>query len=110
MPLSIGYRMPKRAVSVTLDADNLVWLRAQAGARRNVSRIVNELVGEARAAGRRFGAVTRSVAGTVDLRRFDPAAADQEVRARFDAALCRRSGAPARPGQSDGKPRSSGSR
>ena len=89
--------MPKRAVSVTLDVDNLVWLRAQAGGRRNVSRIVNELVGEARSAGRRFGDATRSVAGTVNLRNFDPAAADQEVRALFDAALRRRPAAPPRP-------------
>ena len=109
MPLSIGCRMPKRAVSVTLDADNLVWLRAQAGARRNVSRIVNELVGEARAAGRRFGVATRSVAGTVDLRRFDPAAADQEVRKLFDAAPCARRPASAGPSRSGSKRRPSGS-
>lgn len=89
--------MPKRAVSVTLDVDNLVWLRAQAGAGRNVSRIVNELVGEARAAGRRFGATQRSVAGTVDLRQFDPAAAHREVRALFGAALGDRSAARIRP-------------
>ena len=63
--------MPKRAVSVTLDVDNLIWLRAQAGAGRNVSRIVNELVSEARAVGRRFGAATRSVAGKVALRGYD---------------------------------------
>ena len=85
----------KRAVSVTLDADNLVWLRAQAGGRRNVSRIVNELVGEARAAGRRFGAATRSVAGTVDLRHFDPSAADQDLRKLFVTAP--RSGGERRP-------------
>ncbi len=95
--------MPKRAVSVTLDVDNLVWLRAQANAGRNVSRIVNELVGEARAAGRRFGAATRSVAGTVDLRHFDPTAADQGVRKLVDAAPCERQPASARPAGSDGK-------
>lgn len=72
--------MPKRAVSVTLEVDNLVWLRAQAGGGRNVSRIVNELVGEARAAGRRFGAATRSVAGTVDLANYELGAADRESR------------------------------
>lgn len=73
--------MPKRAISVTLDVDNLVWLRAQAGTGRKVSRIVNELVSEARAVGRGFGTSARSVAGTVDLRNYDPAAADREVRA-----------------------------
>ena len=101
--------MPKRAVSVTLDVDNLVWLRAQSGGGRNVSRIVNELVGEARAAGRRFGAATRSVAGTVDLRHFDPAAADREVRKLFDATPPVRRSASARPARSDGKRLPSGS-
>ena len=79
--------MPKRAVSVTLDVDNLTWLRAQGGAGRNVSRIVNELVSEARAVGRRFGAATRSVAGTVDLRNYDPAAANREIRALVNGTL-----------------------
>ena len=72
--------MPKRAVSVTLDVDNLVWLRAQAGGGRNVSRIVNALVSEARAVGRHFGATTRSVAGTVHLDNYEPGAADRDLR------------------------------
>lgn len=70
--------MPKRAISVTLDVDNLTWLRAQAGGGRHVSRILNELAGEARAAGRRFGVPMRSIAGTVDLRDYDPAAGPAE--------------------------------
>ena len=86
--------MPKRAVSVTLDVDNLIWLRAQAGAGRNVSRIVNELVSEARAVGRRFGASTRSVAGTIDLRNYNPAAADREIRALINGARRGRLAAP----------------
>ena len=79
--------MAKRAVSMTLDTDNLIWLRAQAGPGGSVSRIVDDLVGEARAGGRRLGTAARSVAGTVDLRNFDPATADRELRALFDAAL-----------------------
>lgn len=86
--------MPKRAVSVTLDVDNLIWLRAQAGAGRNVSRIVNELVGEARAVGRRFGAAVRSVVGTVDLCNYDPAAADREVRALLNGVRRGKAAAP----------------
>ena len=69
-----------------MDMDNLIWLRAQAGRRGSVSRIVDDLVGEARAGGRRIGTAARSVAGTVDLRNFDPAAADCELRALFDTA------------------------
>lgn len=99
--------MPKRAVSVTLDIDNLIWLRAQAGAGRNVSRIVNELVGDARAAGRRFGAATRSVAGTVDLRRFDPPAAERDMGTLFDAEPCSRRAASEPPARSGGKRRPS---
>ena len=95
--------MPKRAVSVTLDVDNLIWLRAQAGAGRNVSRIVNELVSEARAVGRRFGAATRSVAGTVDLRSYDPAAADREIRALLNGVRRGKSSAPGRPGPAESR-------
>ena len=93
--------MPKRAVSVTLDVDNLIWLRAQAGAGRNVSRIVNELVSEARAVGRRFGAATRSVAGTIDLRNYDPVAADREIRALLNGVRRGKSAAPGRPGPAE---------
>lgn len=84
---SYSHRMAKRAVSMTLDTDNLLWLSAQAGPGGSVSRIVDDLVGEARASGRRLGTAARSVAGTVDLRNFDPATADRELRALFDAAL-----------------------
>ena len=79
--------MAKRAVSMTLDTDNLIWLRAQAGPAGSVSRIVDDLVGEARAGGRRLRSAPRSVAGTVGLRNFDPTGADRELRALFDAAL-----------------------
>ena len=79
--------MSKRAISLTLDTDNLIWLRAQAGPGGSVSRIVDDLVGEARVGGRRLGTAARSVAGTVDLRNFDPAGADRELRAVFDTAL-----------------------
>ena len=72
---------------MTLDTDNLIWLRAQAGPGGSVSRIVDRLVGEARAGGRRLGTTARSVAGTVVLRNFDPATADRDLRALFDGAL-----------------------
>jgi hypothetical protein len=76
--------MPRRPLSVTLDADNLLWLRAQAGSTRSVSRIVDELVAEARASGKNRGAGPVSVVGTVDLLNFDPVSADRELRSFFD--------------------------
>lgn len=79
--------MPKRAISITLNTDNLTWLRAQAGPDHSVSRIVDELVSRARGDRWRSDTITRSVAGTVRLRDFEPEAADREVRALFDAAL-----------------------
>lgn len=72
---------------MTLDTDNLTWLRAHAGPDRSVSRIVDDLVSEARVSQRRPGATARSVAGTVDLTNFDPEAADRDVHALFDTAL-----------------------
>lgn len=81
------HRMPRRGVSVTLDSDNLLWLRAQAGPGRSVSRIVDDLVGEARARGRRADAAPRSVAGTIDLGDFNPEAADLDLRTLFDVSL-----------------------
>lgn len=72
---------------MTLDTDNLLWLRAQAGPGRSVSRLVDDLVSDARRGGLRPDARVRSVAGTVDLRNFDPEAANRDVRALFDTAL-----------------------
>jgi hypothetical protein len=82
--------MTRRAISVTLDGDNLTWLRGRAGAAgvRSVSELLNQLVTAARQAG--HGA-SRSVIGTIDL---DPADlglehADAAVRALFDASVAR---------------------
>ena len=76
--------MPRRPLSVTLDSDNLLWLRAQAGPYRSISRIVDGLVGEARASGRHRAQTARSVVGTVNLSGFDPVATDREIRSLFD--------------------------
>ena len=83
--------MLKKAVSVTLGADNLVWLRARAGATgvRSLSELLDQLVTQARAAGSVGPA--RSVVGTVDIDSGDPLleGAAQAVRATFDASLRR---------------------
>jgi hypothetical protein len=77
----------RKALSVTLDADNLLWLRGQAAAtsRGNVSAVLNRIVEEARLSGRTEPAAIRSVAGSIDLPEDDPdlATADAYVRSLF---------------------------
>jgi hypothetical protein len=83
----------RRAVSVTIDEDNLLWLKAQAAAtaKGSVSEILDRLVGEARAEGRTGAAAIRSVAGTIDLPSDDPdlEEASSYVRILFDQSLRR---------------------
>lgn len=83
--------MAKQAISVTLEADNLTWLRGRAGAAglRSVSELLDQLVAAARASGR--GGVARSVVGTIDIDASDPwlAGADDVLHAMFDASLGR---------------------
>lgn len=83
--------MSKKAISVTLETDNLVWLKARAGAMglRSVSELLDDLVTEARATG--LAGPSRSVVGTIDIASSDPALenADAAVRTLFDASLAR---------------------
>ena len=83
----------KRAISVTIDEDNLLWLKGQAGASDSgsVSEVVDRLVREARIGGRTDAAAIRSVVGSVDLPRDDEdlAGADAYVREVFDRSLGR---------------------
>lgn len=66
--------MPKHGVSVTLGADNLLWLRTQAaaGKRRSLSEALDLLVTEARLAGRVADGAMTTVVGTIDLASDDP--------------------------------------
>jgi hypothetical protein len=83
--------MGKQAISVTLDADNLTWLKGRAGATgvRSVSELLDQLVSAARASGQ--VGPSRSVVGTIDVAGGDPwlEAADEAVRGMFDASLRR---------------------
>jgi len=83
--------MPKMPVSVTLDAENLLWLRARATGtkRRSLSDLLDEIVTAARVGAR--GASIRSVVGTVDLPADDPGLerAKASIRAEFEASLAR---------------------
>jgi len=83
--------MPKQAISVTLQVDNLTWLkgRARAGGARSVSDALDRLVTEARA--RAGGVEIRSVKGTIDIDPSDPLldTADEYIRALFAESLAR---------------------
>ena len=74
--------MTKQAISVTLEADNLTWLRGRAGAAglRSVSQLLDQLVSDARKAGRVGPA--RSVIGTVEIPASDPMLDGADAAAR----------------------------
>jgi len=83
--------VPKQAISVTLDTDNLTWLKGRAGATglRSVSELLDQLVTAARDSGR-IGP-SRSVVGTIDIDASDPLleGADEVVRGMYEASLRR---------------------
>ena len=83
--------MAKHAISVTLDVDNLTWLKGRAGAAgvRSVSELLDQLVTAARASGQ--GGPSRSVVGTIDVDASDPflEGADEVVRAMFETSVGR---------------------
>ena len=83
----------RRPISVTIDEDNLLWLKAQAAAtgRGSVSAVLDRLVAEARAEGRTIMNAVKSVAGTIDLPSEDPDldGAPAYARELFDRSLRR---------------------
>ena len=83
--------MPKLPISVTLEAENLLWLRARATAtkRRSLSDLLDEIVTAARVSA--HGHSIRSVVGTVDLPPDDPDLkhARASLRAELEASLAR---------------------
>jgi hypothetical protein len=84
--------MPKKAVSLTLDEVNLLWLkgRARVLAGGSLSAAVDQLIDEARAG--RLGAAeaSRSVVGTIDVPDDTVlAAAASEMRGLFEMSLAR---------------------
>ena len=85
--------MPKRPISVTLDVDNLLWLKGQtaSGKRRSLSDTLDAVVTAART-GARGDLTSRSVVGTVDIAADDSGLneADAYVRAELEASVTRR--------------------
>ena len=84
--------MPKQPVSVTLERENLLWLRGRVagGRRRSLSDVLDTLIRQARQDGLAAGE-GRSVVGTIDIAPDDPGLdrADALVRAEFEASLQR---------------------
>jgi hypothetical protein len=84
--------MPKKAMSVTLDVANVMWLKGRARlSGGNVSDALDKLITHARTGGGvPLAAANSSVVGMVDLS-DDPllAKADGAVRAWFDEYLSR---------------------
>jgi hypothetical protein len=83
--------MPKQAISLTLDVDNLTWLKGRVGAAgvRSVSELLDQLVTSARTAGQT--GPSRSVVGTIDIDPSDPMLeqADEIVRGMYQTSLRR---------------------
>lgn len=77
-------------VSVTLDEDNLLWLRGRlvAEERRSLSEMIDEILTEVRTSGRR-ASPSRSVVGTVDIAASDPLLqeADTYIGRLFESSL-----------------------
>ena len=83
--------MGKQAISVTLDADNITWLKGRVGASdlRSVSELLDRLVTAARQRG--DTGPGRSVVGTIDIDESDLAldAADAAVHQLFERSFAR---------------------
>ena len=83
--------MPKKAVSLTLDEANLLWLRGRGHGQGNLSAAVDDLITAARAGRLGVPAAVRSVVGSIDIAAGDPRleGADQAIRDLFAASLAR---------------------
>ena len=83
--------MPKKAVSLTLEEANLLWLKGRGYGQGNLSAAIDDLITAARAGRLGTPAPARSVVGTIDLAADDPRLerADRAVRDLFAASLAR---------------------
>jgi hypothetical protein len=86
--------MGKKAISVTLRPENLLWLRGQAHAssRQSVSETLDALISEARAGGLGRPGTVKSVVGSIRIRASDPALtqADAAIRRLFSPSAAAR--------------------
>lgn len=83
----------RKPVSVTLDQDNIIWLKGQALAstRGSLSDVLDRLVTRARLEGRTDGGTIRSVVGTIDFSDDDESLAEMDafVRSCFEESFQR---------------------
>ena len=83
--------MAKSPISLTLEENNLLWLRGRTAAAgfRSISETLDRLVTEARTSGKLADISVRSVAGTIDIAPSDPLleGADAMIREHFEASL-----------------------
>ena len=83
--------MPKQPLSVTLDRDNLLWLRGRVaiGKQKSLSEALDDILTAARLGGDSSDA--RSVVGTIDIAADDAALehADEYIRTEVSASLAR---------------------
>ena len=92
--INIVYTMSvRKAISVTLQTDNVLWLKGQAAAtaRGSLSEVLDQLVTEAREGGRVQHAAIRSVKNSIDLPDDDPRLelADAYIRSAFEQSIRR---------------------
>ena len=80
----------RKAISITLSEDNLLWLRGQAARtlKGSVSEVLDSIVRNARSSGGAAPESVKSVAGTIDLPDDDPNLehADSYIRSVFSAS------------------------
>ena len=102
----------RKAISITLSQDNLLWLKGQAAqsSRKSVSELLDQIVTDARGAGWADSASVRSVVGTVDLPEDDSdlETADAYIRTLFSTSA--RQPMVVRERRQSGRPRKAGSR
>lgn len=80
--------MGKKAITVTLEADNLTWLRGRArAATPSVSETLDRLIASVRKSG--GAGEKRSVVGTISIAPGDPALVSADLRyGRSSPAVC----------------------
>jgi hypothetical protein len=82
----------KKPISITVEAENLMWLKGQAAVRTkgNVSELIETLIRDARTGGQMDPAAITSVVGSIDLPDDDALGeADSYVKAMFERSLTR---------------------
>ena len=92
MLVSYKHMIGKQAISVTLQRDNVTWLkgRADGAGCKSVSELLDRLVTAARTSGQIVP--SRSVVGTVEIDPSDTSleGADEAVRRLFETSVSRR--------------------